>query len=135
MDIYFKKTSYGLIPLYDSDKQAYDKIHLDEEIKATITKPRNYLFHKKFFALLNLAFENQNQFTEFKPFRYWVTMKAGYVETITTPKGVMFLPMSISFGSMDEYTFQDLYERVLDQVLKLLNADRELIENELSTFM
>lgn len=135
MEIYFKKTSYGLIPLYDSDKESYDRISLDSEVKAVITKPRNYLFHKKAFALLNLAFASQDQFDVFTHFRYWITMKAGFVEVVKTGKGEFYIPKSVSFGAMDELEFADWYNAVLDQAIKLTGNTSEEIEQNLASFM
>ena len=36
---------------------------------------------------------------------------------------------------MDELEFKAYYDALLDQVIKLLNADRQVIETELSHFM
>lgn len=135
MEIYFKKTAYGPVPLYDSDKSEYDKIKMGDEFKAVITKPRNYEFHKKGMALINLAFANQNQFTEFNPFRYWLTMKAGFVDVFTTSDGTMFLPQSISYAKMDDLEFQDFYSKLLDVVLKVTGNTSEEIEKEILKFM
>ncbi len=56
MKILVVKTPSGLKPLYDSDYDNYSKIALGEEFEIEYTKKRNSRFHRKFFALLKLAF-------------------------------------------------------------------------------
>lgn len=135
MEVFLKRTISGLVPLYDSDYENLKKIKIGDEVKAEIKKPRNYLFHKKFFALLNLAFQNQDEFDNFEKFRFVMVMKAGWFEAIKTGKGVVYMPKSISFGKMDEFEFEKLYNAMLQEVITLIGADKETIENELISFM
>ena len=136
MDIFLKRTIQGFIPLYDSDYEAAKKIPLGKEVKASIKTPRNYQFHKKFFALLNLGFNNQGHYDNFETFRFVMTMKAGFFDSIETHKGhQVFKPKSISFGSMTEEEFVDLYSNMLDVIIEVTGSDKELIENELINFM
>ena len=86
-------------------------------------------------ALINLAFANQDEFEQFNPFRYWLTMKAGYVDVHTTKEGTMFLPQSISFSSMDELEFSEYYSKLLDVVLKVTGNTSEEIEKEILNFL
>jgi hypothetical protein len=133
MEIYMIKTEQGLKPLYPSDLEAFNK--LKGEYKVTVTNPRNYRFHKKYFALLNLAFANQDQFDEFTAFRYIIQMKAGYYTPVKTDKGVAYLPDSISFAKMSEEDFSELYNKVLDIICELLDVSDSEIEKELLAFM
>jgi hypothetical protein len=130
-----KKTISGLVPLYSSDYDNLNKIKIGEEIKVSVSRPRNYLFHKKYFALINLAFENQDQYTDITTFRYILQMKAGYFEPIKTDKGIVYLPQSISFAKMDEDDFSELYSKVLDVILAFLEIEKETLENELHNFL
>ena len=135
MEIYLKRTQSGLVPLYDSDMEAIKKLRFGDEVKAVITKPRNYNFHKRFFALLNMAFENQDQYNSFDVFRPIMIMKAGFYTPVETDKGLVFLPKSISFAKMDEVEFQELYSAMVDQVIKLLECTEKDIEENIINFM
>ena len=53
----FTKTSSGLVPLNPADKEIYDKWKLGGVLSADFKETRNPKFHRKFFALLNLAFD------------------------------------------------------------------------------
>lgn len=55
-DIYLIKQGRALLPVNDSDAEAIDKLKRGEVYKAAVTAPRNLKFHRKTFALLNLAF-------------------------------------------------------------------------------
>lgn len=46
-----------LIPMKASDVEWIKKLKPGRMVEATISQPRNYVFHKRFFALLNFAFD------------------------------------------------------------------------------
>lgn len=58
MDIYCRVTPYGLVPLYDSDHDLKRRLRVGSTVRCRISQPRNYEFHKKFFALLRLTCDN-----------------------------------------------------------------------------
>lgn len=51
------KTTTGLLPYDPKTQEWYDKIKLGRVVHADYKEMRNSAFHRKFFALLNLAFE------------------------------------------------------------------------------
>lgn len=86
------------------------------EIKSS--KTRNYLFLRKYFGMLNIAFQNQEQYPTVKRLREAVQVQAGYCETIYYLDGTTALKaMSISFGSMKQEEFEKLYSDVLNIIL------------------
>ena len=121
-------------PCFDSDYQALKRIPKNTEVEIEIKQKRNIRFHRKAMALLNLAFQNQDKFEQFNHLRYYLTMKAGWVDIVATPQGQMFIPKSISFSAMDEIEFSDWYDKVLDQVINLIGSGKEEIEQELINF-
>lgn len=135
MEIYLIKKFNSLHPANNSDLELLSKLKQGEAYKATISKPRNYRFHKKYFALLNLAFGQQDEYDNFEKFRFVMTMKAGHFEAIKTDKGVVYMPRSISFAKMDEVEFERVYQDMLTEVISLIGADQGTIENELINFM
>jgi hypothetical protein len=106
-----------------------------EIFKAKISRPRNVDHHRKFFALLDIAFNNQERYKNPEHLRKVYTLKAGFYEVVETDKGDVYLPDSISFAKMDQDEFQDFYNKFLDVVVKELGSDKELIENEVKSFM
>jgi len=138
MQFFAKNTEKGLIPLYPEDLDEKKKLKLGEMVKCERWKERNIKFHKKFFALLKIGLENTKTFTEpipFNAYRAWAVMKAGYHELYKTNRGLMVLPKSISFKSMDEDEFQELYSAVLDVIIRDTGADKQFIEEQLIDFL
>ena len=136
MKLYVKNTLQGLVPLYPSDYDEKRKLKIGKDYEVEIKHPRNILFHKKFFALLNLCYENYETNMPFDPtFRRWLIMRAGYVNAYTTDRGIFYDAQSISFGNMDEMQFQEVYSRVLTEVIKLLKCTEQEIMDNLINFM
>lgn len=136
MKILVKKTPSGLKPLYDSDYDNYSKIPLGEEFEIEYTRKRNSKFHRKFFALLKLAFENQQDYRNLDEMRKDLIIVAGYYdEHINLITGeVTKLHKSISFSSIDELQFSEIYEAVKTVISRWLGIDNETIENEISQY-
>lgn len=144
MKINLLNTTSGLKPLYDSDYDEKKKLKIGEVYEATIKRPRNLSFHKKYFALINLAWKYQNEISvehfthNIELFRKTVEVAAGWCDPIysTDRKEWVEVPKSISFDKMDEDEFQNLYERVKDVLFKyfLKNISVEEFEKNLINF-
>jgi len=142
-EILLSKTAGGT--LAPADQQAVDyvsKLKLGQPVKATIVRPRNIQFHKKYFALLQVAFDAweppAKQYKgevvqkNFKQFRRDIVILSGHYETAYTLKGeVRLTPKSISFANMDEDEFEALYSATINVVLSriLTNYTREDLDN------
>ena len=135
MKIYVKNTVNGLLPMYPSDVTEKQKLSIGEVYEAEIRRPRNVLFHRKFFALVSIGHQNTQLEMPFETYRRYLIMKAGYFKAYATDKGTYFEAESISFASMEETTFEELYSRVLDVVIKDIKADEKTIEEQLINFM
>lgn len=145
MKLFLQNTSRGLIPLYDEDYDEKKKLKLNEVYLCDIKKPRNPMFHRKYFSLVNLAWEylNENAQKSFNDsveiFRKSLEVTAGHCERIWNArlKSWVDIPKSIAFDKMDDLEFQDLYDRVLNVVLQMVakNVTREEFEAHLMTYL
>ena len=135
MKITVRNTINGLVPLYSSDLEEKRKLKIGETYQVEVKRPRNYQFHKKFFALLNIGWENTDVEMPFDTYRRWVTMRAGFYKVYHTPKGELYEPESIAFSNMDDDTFSEVYERVLAIILKDTGADKPDVEMMLNDFL
>ena len=135
MKITVRNTINGLVPLYSSDLEEKRKLKIGETYQVEVKRPRNYQFHKKFFALLNIGWENTDVEMPFDTYRRWVTIRAGFYKVYHTPKGELYEPESIAFSNMDEDTFSEVYERVLSIILKDTGADKPDVEAMLIDFL
>lgn len=136
MKIYLLKTDTGqFVPAYNSGYEKAKRFKPGETVLADITRPRNIGFHRKFFALLNMGFENQEKYDNFEDYRAVHIMKAGFYRVIEVDRGVVYLPKSINFANMDGVEFEKLYSKMIDVLIKELGLDQEAIEKNLTSFM
>ena len=135
MTIQMLKTEKGLTPLYNSGYDSYQKLKIGWEGEVTFVQKRNYLFHKKYMALINMAFQNQEKFNNVTHYRKYLTCKAGFYTAYETDKGTFIEADSISFASMDELEFSDLYSKMIDVIIQEIGVTSEIIEKEIVEFM
>ena len=130
------KTPSGSKPMYDSDFENYSKIAMGEVFEIDYKKPRNYKFHRKFFSLIKLAYENQSDYFNLNDLRRDLTITAGYYdEVVNRVTGEVYkMPKSISFSAMDETEFSELYEAVKDVIVRWIGITSETIENEIAQY-
>jgi hypothetical protein len=130
------KTPRGLLPVYDSDLENYCKIPMNEEFEIEYTKKRNLKFHKKYFALMKLAFENQQDYRSLNDMRRDIAIVSGfYDEVVNKITGeILKVAKSISFSNMEETEFSELYEKTKDTISKWLGISDENIENEIMQY-
>lgn len=171
-DLALVKTSHGLVPATEADSEVLAKWKLGQVIHGSFTKMRNAGFHRRFFKLLDLAFEyfepvgglvtrqelrgihglarffekasgKPGQLSEAvaayiaeleaerilkfpavdksrEAFRDWVTMEAGHFTLVQTPDGIRRERKSISWSSMDETAFKELYRDVFAACWRLV---------------
>lgn len=142
MDIYCRVTPYGLVPLYDSDHDLKQRLRIGSTVRCRVSKPRNYEFHKKFFALVRLTYDNlplplverwnirsvDDMLRRFK-------RDLGYFTSSVNELGEREIEYSsISFAAMDEEEFERFYNGsvnlVLDKYIRGLEREDLLTEVE-----
>jgi len=120
---------------YDSDYEKLKKIKVGDLLECEIKKPRNYMFHKKYFALLNLVFQNQEIYANIDDLRNDITIEAGFFTLRENIKGdVIKQAHSISFASMDKYKFEEYYSKCLYVIVKYFNFNKELIKENIEQY-
>lgn len=125
MDIYCRVTPYGLVPLYDSDHDMKKRLKTGSTVRCRVTQPRNYEFHKKFFALVRLTYDNLPlQLVERWNIRSVDDMlrrfkrDLGYFSSRTNDLGEREIEYrSISFAVMDGEQFGRFYNDCVNLVL------------------
>jgi hypothetical protein len=125
------RTLSGFKPAFDSDIELSKKIKLNEVYVYDFKKPRNYKFHKKFFALINMVYQNQEQYTHIEHLRKDLIIESGNYDLRYDLLGVEIREAkSISFSSMDDIEFSELYDSVINVVIKYFHFDKdEILEN------
>jgi hypothetical protein len=137
MKILVVKTINGFLkPAYDSDFEAFAKMPVNETFEIEYTKRRNSKFHRKYFSLLKLAFENQSDYRTLEEMRHDLTIVCGYYnEHVNKITGeIVKKADSISFSSMDNIQFSELYEKTKDVICKWLGIDNQTIDEEIQQY-
>ena len=142
MDIYCRVTPYGLVPLYDSDHDLKQRLRVGSTVRCRVSLPRNYRFHKKFFALVRLTFDNLplplverwNVRSENDMLRRFKRDLGYYSSTVNDLGEREIEYRSISFAAMDEQEFERLYDDcvnlVIHQYIPGINRQDLLVEVE-----
>lgn len=136
MKIQVVKTNFGIKPAYNSDYENFKKIPLNEVFEIEYKKKRNIKFHRMFFGLLNLAFENQSLFTNLDDMRYCLLLEAGISEEKVNPitSEIFKVPKSLNFASMDEIEFNLVYSSVKDYICSWLSVTSEQVTEEIEQY-
>ena len=124
----FIRGQNGLVPDGQDAAEWFAKVKPGARVAAKVSVPRNPRFHRKFFAMLNVAYANWDNPTvetplgpaqcSFNKFRKEVCMLAGYSKPVVNVRGeVEFEAESIKFASMDEAEFAKLYSAVCNVIL------------------
>lgn len=148
-EIVLAKVAGGVLAPIDPQAAEYiAKLKTGAAVRATVKQQRNPRFHRKFFALLNLAFDawepveatykGQTVGKNFDQFRNDIVVLAGFYEMAVNLKGETRLTAkSISFANMGQDEFDNLYNAVCNVVLaKILKSyDREQLDAVMDRLM
>lgn len=143
MDIYCRVTDIGMVPMYDSDYDEKQRLKVGDTVLCSIKRPRNYDFHKKFFALLRLTVTNlpqliQQQMQIFNEEDMLDCLKVdlGLYTTVWHGGKQIIKTGSISFAKMDESEFERFFQRSVDVILRiyLRGTDRQALIDEIDNF-
>ena len=141
MKLSMRKVSIGgttcLVAADDHTHEYMKKLSLTDVLLGDFAKPRNVAFHRKYFALLNTAYEmwdaphqavhNGKTYEVEKSmgeFRKWIIVMAGHHDPVVYPSGQLkFVPRSISFAKMTEDEFTSLYSDTINAIIKHVLPD------------
>jgi hypothetical protein len=130
-DLLFAKAPFGLVPADEQTREWLGKKKLGATIQANATEMRNGAFFKKWWSLINLAYDywkDDAATVEYKGervqpnlerFRKDVTISAGFFEPVVNIKGELRLDAkSLKWSQMDETEFSKLYDATIQVLLQ-----------------
>lgn len=148
--VLMKGVGGALLPADEQAKAVIEGWKLGQGVRAEVKRARNIDFHRKFFAMLNVAFEAWEPAVEwkgeivaknFERFRKDLLILAGYADPVVNIRGeVRMEARSISFASMDEDEFERVYSAVADVILQRIltrytRDDLDRVVNEILGFL
>jgi hypothetical protein len=108
-------------PADDETKEIFDTFRIGQKFEILPWKERNYLFHKKLFALLNLVAYRNPRWKSAHFLLKIIQMDIGSVVVGMDFDGkVKQFPESIAFRSMSEPKFTKLFNNVANHILQYL---------------
>lgn len=135
------KKGNAFIPADTESQIKAHKISQGETVQCKSIDQRNYMHHKKFFALIQLCFENlpekyADHFPTPEHLREELIKLAGWKEHHKDFRGNdVYRAKSIAFDKMGQEEFEKLYSKVLDLVCRLIGIEETDIMDELLNFM
>lgn len=142
MHIALIKTYSGFVPADEKTDEWSQKIKLGSVVHSDFKQMRNAAFHRKLFTLFNLAFEYwepgeiDSKYGKpeknFDRFRKDLTILAGYYHLVIRLDGSTRIEAdSLSFGSMEQETFDSLYQAILTVIMERIPVLQDMKQNEI----
>lgn len=131
----FVKTPQGVLAPHDTTAgELLSKLKLGQEVWVEFVRARNTAFHRKFFALLGIAFDaweppmiesgpyaGMVPEKDFDIFRHDIVKLAGFVNVHVSIDGSAIVEAkSVSFDKMDQDEFERLYSATINVLLRLV---------------
>lgn len=124
MILYCTVTEYGLMPYDDNDLQLFRRLKRGAVVKVETRTPRNLRFHRKFFALLRVTFDNLPEhiassmhIESIEALLMLLKMDMGYFDVVEIGEHHFVKTRSISFAEMDEAAFEEFYNKAVTCIL------------------
>jgi hypothetical protein len=120
IEIRIKRVLNRIVP---ADRLSDDEImglDADKEYDCKIWQKRNADHHRKYFALVNAIFPHQSAWATTKALHDQLKMAVGFsyeAKDMKTGEGRTY-PDSIAFDKLDQGEFAEVYERIVDVILK-----------------
>ena len=122
-----------LIPATDEAEAWARKIKPGDIIEVDVVRPRSQSFHKLFFAMLKIVSDNMDNCSVDNLLDI-IKIGIGHTKIIKMPDGRLYaIPMSISFSSLDQDAFAEIFTKAGDYVIQeiLPGIDRDALTYEI----
>jgi hypothetical protein len=144
MKLSFIKQPGGILhPASDIEAEKLTKFKTGAMYEVEIKNSRNAVFPQKMFVFLNFCFEHwrggneyQDEAAQFDKFRGDMTIMAGYYHSLVNIHGeARLVPKSLSYASMSQEQFEQLYSALINVALKKIFVDADqATEDKLFSF-
>jgi|HubBroStandDraft_1064217.scaffolds.fasta_scaffold21533_5 hypothetical protein len=120
--LFLRRSLSGFRPDDEESESALANMPVGELYRAEITKPRNPINHRRFFALLGLVYKNTDgRYKSLDVLREIVTIGVGHCDTsVIKVNGETFThhtARSIAWSKMDETEFWPFWNRAVDYII------------------
>ena len=122
MKRHFKKVVGGLVPAFQEDEIWLSKKKPGALLELGIKEPRNGMLHRKWWALANYLAEHSDRFPTAEHASKYTLIELGYCTWVERKTRGLWYPIadSISFASMDDDTFSEMYGKACDLLCEII---------------
>lgn len=99
-------------------REKFDRIPQNAIIHWTYRRPQIAAFHRKFFALVSVIFDNQSEYNNKDLFYKVLIMLSGFCEIVQVGDKTLFVADSVSFEKCSQAKLEEIYDKVLDVALE-----------------
>lgn len=132
MDLVMCKHPGGLWAVTEADLEALTHIKNDSLVMCHIVQQRNLQWHRRFFALMKVLFDNQERFANQEMMRKAILIELGFCDPQKLLDGTyIIVARSMSFNKMTQAEFESLWERCCDLIRREFLP--EVTDEELAT--
>ena len=118
----------------EEDEAKLVKFGIGEVVEFKFTAIRSYLNLQRYFVMVKIGFDNQEEYTDIDDYRDAVQMEAGFLREVTLyHEGVKFTrrwPKRINYEECSEEDFIDLQEKAGDVISKRLGIKNKELQEE-----
>ena len=132
MKAIFYKRHGALVPYTEEGADALRRIKDGDILEVQFTRPRSQRHHKLFFAMLKIVQDNRDS-GSIDELLDIIKIGVGHTNIILVPNiGLVAVPKSINFASMDQDQFSAFFTRAADYVIAAIlpGIDRQGLMSE-----
>lgn len=100
-----------------------------------LKRQRNIKHHKKFFAILTIAYENLEGYADKTQLLDEIKLALNYFDIIRINDKDVIKLKSISFDNMDEVEFTNFYDKALQYLADKLKVEKWELENAADDYL
>ena len=132
MKLWLTKSGNALHPCQNRDVELLESLNTEPHLWSVVTV-RNGLFHRKYFGMIRLGYNNQDEFQNEDVFRKATEMRAGYFVPVNVDGVEVRMSDSIAYERLSQQDFEKLYNEVWKVLQDKYGFDEDFL-NELNTF-
>lgn len=127
------RKGHNLVPVDGLSFDLLKSLPPDEVLRCKLSRQRNGRFHRLYYALLQVVFQNQELYPTLEVMHIAIKRAIGLVDEYEIKGQNFSVPRSISFAKMSRIEFEQFYETVLNLIItKIIPAlDKADLEREI----
>ena len=129
----------ALRPVGEEAEAGLSKIPAGDVVMVEIKRPRNMGHHRKWHALLDLVFDNQERYPNKEALSAAIKCGVGHCDVypMANGEGMVMVPKSTAFTAMEQGDFEAFYDRAVNLIISKIipGLTRESLLDEVEAIL